>query len=905
MPLRFVEETPAGKPQAAKGGGGLRFVEEPTRPARRQAGGDSTASVRMIEKRKALAERGLDAPGEREKGRLAKWSDDFTASLPLPILDEINAGVRAGGNELWNQTYRRARGEAPVDSEAIYLGQMDADREIMQARRKRSPVTTAVAPLFGGGGAAKGAAGLLQGAPRAVQYLGRVGQAVGAGGLLGGAYGAAEAAPGQRAEGGTTGATVGALTGGLLEGVGVPLATKAVKSFAPAASALARKVTGRTGATRGERELARGLAADLATRGGLRSGADVAGRSTRELAGEEAMAAELIGREAENKLATLARRGGQTGETVSAKVAAREQARPQRIREVTQERLGVDPASAEGDLTEMVLAGEARAKPLFDEALGRGVAGNPQGVWNDELGGLATDPMVADAMKSAGLSAQRRGDAPEGLTYGPVDVPGDTDLTPYVEAGALRGDRGVTGGTPLLQFIGRSGGLKGPEVGDLLGLGADQWHIGKPFMNRLIGPRADKAHDIERMAEMAFDAGYFPERVGIGPPSPREFLDTLADEMAAGSAASPTARGNRFARNGESIQRREGSARPPEEAEYYGETLADDLPNPDDYGADVHAPPEREPALMEAPTAQAWDLTRRRLNELVDWRPSGPLDRVQATDAKVMAQRLTRALAGDESGQGAAIPGLRAALDAGGEPIRMREAYREFAGKVFGNAATFRKAFDRLKPGDQAGVRAAVANDIQKLFGSGKLKGGKFLTPDMRLNLTKVFGAEAAEGFAQNMQAQARLAASGNRIQPNSGSQTQRLTAADQELAGVSVQDVARIVSKAKLSPGAAVADVLTTFGDRALSMARSHELPVTVRDELGRILQMDAQQFGRFLDRYAAKGEARRAAQAAWARGRAIMAGGAGGLGARAGQEPEVEAYLEDDPSVYGASRR
>jgi hypothetical protein len=77
----------------------------------------------------------------------------------LPVAQLANAGARAAGNEIWNQTYRRATGQAPVDSQAVWDANIDSSAADEQARQKAHPVANFAGTLLGGlvGGApAKG-----------------------------------------------------------------------------------------------------------------------------------------------------------------------------------------------------------------------------------------------------------------------------------------------------------------------------------------------------------------------------------------------------------------------------------------------------------------------------------------------------------------------------------------------------------------------------------------------------------------------------------------------------------------------------------------------------------------------------------------------------------------------------
>ena len=793
---------------------------------------------------------------DRFVGGVGDALDAAQAETALPILDEINAGARAGGNSVAN-LFRKG---PKVDSQAIFRAQMDADREIRDARRRAHPVASTAGGILGGlaTGPGKAVAGtLLEGLPSAARYLAKTGAAIGQGAAVGGAYGLADAAPGERLKGAGEGALIGGTTGGLLEGLAAPIASRAVKAFAPLASAARRKITGNTEATAEELKAARQAVADMAERAGLKTSAHVEERATgtgkKDFAGQGGVGAEFIGNEGESALQDIVRRPGETGEAAAGAMYARQEAMPQQIQGAFEKDLGVSPAAARGDIEEVIRQGEERARGAFSEALDVPEGEIAPGVWSPELHRLSERPAVRDAMESAGISMRNRGYSDTGLTYGDVDVPGTGSLFEGQNGGGLalrpkgvgsKGTGRVVGGTSLLQRLGQLGGLRDNKAlgtfGEMIGMDADRWHVGKPYVHKLLNEK--HGLDVQDAAERLHDEGYFPERVDQGPPSPREFFDIVKQELGADG------RGARFAKDGTPIQRSEGTrGRPAEEADYYGETHPDDLPSPEQYTGG-EAPPQREPALMEAPTARAWDNVRRRLNELVDWTPSTPTARVQAGDYKDSAIAMRRALVGDDEGFVGAMPKLGKALEES-DYIRTREAFNKFGkGKVYGDSHSFANDWLRLKGADQDGARAGIANDIYEQFGAGRLKPKNFKSPNVRKNLDVAFRDQGgADGFLRKMEAQAKLAKSGAKFDPDTGSQTYKL---GQQAAqgGGGVVDMAAIALQAKANPIGA----LLSVGRKALAVARTQQTPVKVRDEIGRILLMDAKDFGKFLDEIA-----------------------------------------------------
>lgn len=85
------------------------------------------------------------------------------------------------------------------------------------------------------------------------------------------------------------------------------------------------------------------------------------------------------------------------------------------------------------------------------------------------------------------------------------------------KGGARASDRALFGRS-LLEFVSREGGMTDPG-GELMAMGADGWHRGRPGQRRLIRPPAEGSTDARYQADYviqrAVEAGYLPE--GAGP----------------------------------------------------------------------------------------------------------------------------------------------------------------------------------------------------------------------------------------------------------------------------------------------------------------------------------------------------------------------------------------------------
>lgn len=835
--------------EAADGYAALAFAKGGLKAGPSPAKKDYDTELAKARQRTALG-RKMDAGNPWFLGGEA--GAELTRAPALPLLDEVNAGLRAAGNDVWNATYRRAKGEQPVDSQAIALANMRADAEDAASREKAHPVATRVGGLLSGlvGGAGGGAEKLIVKGAGMLPRAAAIGKAAGVGAGYGGAYGLLEGQDwGERAANAKTGAASGAALGGFLEGVGAPLAQAGIglakDVVRGARKALAKPTTGPVVATPEELRAAALAATRLAQKKGLTSSA-VAAKAA-PYAGKDPMAAELIGPEGVTQLAATARRGGKTGDTVRARVRSRQLAAPERIQGDFKDILGVSPEAAAGDIEAMIEQGQAAASPLFKTAL----AGE-HGVWNPQLEALSQRPSVRKALEEARLDALDRGESWEGLHMGRVEVPhpGMGDLPPEFggQAVPLKPRRGPaeapSQGKTLNQFVAENGGLH-DAGGDLAAVGLDRWHVGRPYQRPLI---SEGGGGLDDMAVRAWERGYFPGREA--PPTDEELFHAMSDEL----RGRPT-----FAREADEAAAQRHLGREADEEAIYRGHAGEEPPEAGQYTGSPA--PEYEPAYQTAPRAATWDKVRKTLNELIekgpDGRPinTGEIGRRNQRYLRV-AGEVRDALAGREGRAGALPQEYGQALNVSGDYMSVRGAFDRVKGRLTnGTMREFGKVWSALKTdAEKNAARSALASDVMDLWGRGQLKGGKFALPGIQQKLELAFGKTEAAKFVQRMEAEAELAASGSRAAPYSGSPTMGLgeAAAEQNAAIMPMTDLQRIGGKLfGGKPFAAAGDALGTIGARTISYGRTQGMNEAMRDEYGRILQMEPAEFARFLRKW------------------------------------------------------
>jgi hypothetical protein len=759
--------------------------------------------------------------------KVGKINDALTGQPVLPVLDEIAGGLAAGGNELVNRVWRQPRGEKPVSSEAIYRANVDDFREEAEKKRRAAPVSSAIGGFLSGlpaapealgakalaaaPGAAEAAPGLLA---KAAGYGRNVAKGAGIGAAYGGAYGAADAEEGERLEGAGQGALLGGLTGGALETV-APVVTKGAKLGYGAAKDLLRAAKKPT--AEAEREAGTATARAILERKGLTAD-EAASRAAAYGDGLDPMAAELAGKDVEGLLAATARRPGATGDLAMARKLERQEGAPERVLKYARDDLGVNPATAQGDMDETVRLGRALADPEY-----AAMRANKSGIWNDQLQEISQRPNVRKAMASVEAMRASEGRAGQGLAYGTVDVPsspvgpddlsfaatGAPDSMPVPRGPAEAPTRGPSALTALRQ------------TGKGMSADLDQQGL-------RLGQRGGGA-ELNDMAIRLHEMGFTPR--------------VLDESEMASLLEGPQAR-SLFAQEADAgAQQRFEARRAAEEFNARGGDPSA-LPHPDDYG-DAGMAPERpltEPARQQAPTQESWDDILAAMDDLVERDQlsgkevrTGPTGRANRA-VGVETRDLRNALIGDEG----AAPELKAARAVSSDYMGLSGAYERAKGRLTkGTFGDLKKVFDSAKsPAEQDAMRGAIANDIYEMWQQGQVKAGRVKTPRVQGKLELMFGKKGAKAFVSRIEQEAQLAASASRIAPTGGSPTFGLLEGGAEAdraaitAGRWKRAGGKLLSK---NPLGALGEVASLPFD----YAKSAGLSQGARDRLGEILMM------------------------------------------------------------------
>lgn len=387
---------------------------------------DGGASEREIDS--YLASEGLSAETLRSSSKVKADAKKFVGSTPAQLrvfnqgatfgfADEINAGgaaLTAGANNALSKI-GLTKG-AGYNSRQAYDAVMEAEREANARFAQEHPVQNVALQIAGGimaPGAKGGAKFIGKG-----RNLGQASLRSGAVGAMTGAlYGAgtAEGGAANRAKGamtgGATGAVVGAATPGAIRGaqfVGRRLGAGAVEAGSRVVQGLgmtSREPTAQQVARASTR--ATEYVGDMARK----APAGALSANPMEAAGKPILAAEALGRPGVTQLAAVARRAGQTPDTLESNLTQRAAAMPERIQSRLQDLTGITPEAVDGDFIAHAQQLRAKASPLYDVAY---ASNAPQ---NATLDRLLVRPSMRKAMSRAAVIAEEEGRDPTALGF--------------------------------------------------------------------------------------------------------------------------------------------------------------------------------------------------------------------------------------------------------------------------------------------------------------------------------------------------------------------------------------------------------------------------------------------------------------------------------------------------------
>ena len=569
-----------------------------------------------------------------------------------------------------------------------------------------------------------------------------------------------------------------------------------------------------------------------------------------EAAGKPITAAEAIGRPGVTDLAVIGKRAGQTGDALESTLRQRQASLPARVLADMEEITGLTPELIYGDHAAHAASLRKQAAPLYEAWYQQPIPDDPR------LMSLLERPAVKSAFRKAGLLAQEEGRNPEELALTSMDTfkgfttgrAKPSTIDPKDLAALRSGKSGESQGPGLIEFMAKNGGLK-DFGGELRARDLDIWHKNRPFMNKLLRP--DGLGE-EAMAQKAFDAGYFPEKVAgrmdgadnMQPITAQELRDAVSAELAgkprfAREAVDPTKRARL-----DDLERRlldEGADPRNISAGDAGQVLGrrdDELARLEAFAyGDAPGMSPNEPVATTRPTMQTMDYIKRGLDDVLDGyrdKTTGKLVLDERGRAVLKTLNEFREIIAPTGSAG------RAAMDAGGDPIRLEQAF-EGAKQLMGNnipMRSFNVRFDKLTPAEKNAHIAGFVNNAFEAAQNGRIRLKDMQQPLYAQKLVKMLGPEKAQAFLAKIEQEASLARTGGRMMPNNGSPSMELLTANADQEGA-ISNLASAAGSAL--QGRPLQAALKIISSPVMGGYRAARMPLdrATRDEVGRLLQL------------------------------------------------------------------
>jgi len=253
-----------------------------------------------------------------------------------------------------------------------------------------------------------------------------------------------------------------------------------------------------------------------------------------------------------------------------------------------------------------------------------------------------------------------------------------------------------------------------------------------------------------------------------------------------------------------------------------------------------------EPFFVRRPTVQTHDYVKRGLDDLLETyrdKTTGRLVLDEKGRAILNTLNEYRGLVAPEGST------YRAALDAGGEPIRLEESFRNAQKLMKSNIPmrSFEVRYDKLTPSEQEAHIAGFVNDAFEAAQTGKLRLKDIQQPLYGQKLAKMLGPEKAQAFLGKIEQEASLARTGGRMMPNNGSPSMELLAANSDQEGA-IRDLASAAGSA--FQGKPLQAALKIIASPVMGGYRGARMPLdrATRDEVGRLLQLPPSELNKLL---------------------------------------------------------
>lgn len=255
------------------------------------------------------------------------------------------------------------------------------------------------------------------------------------------------------------------------------------------------------------------------------------------------------------------------------------------------------------------------------------------------------------------------------------------------------------------------------------------------------------------------------------------------------------------------------------------------------------------------PTMRTWDYIKRALDDELDQFRNPITRRLDNLGARGRAilDTLNRVRDGLTDPATPWGPNYAAALDAGGEPLRLESAFRE-ASKLMSNTvrmSDFERRISSFTPAQMEAIRTGIVADARTRAMSGRMRLRDMTTRAYEEKLMRIFGMDRGSQLIQRIRDEQFLLTHGRRMQPGIGSDTSETLLADREQQEAT-QTAGRALGHAVRGHG--VEAILTVLADPIAGMWRGAQLPMNraTRDALGELLMLPPSQLAQVLKQHA-----------------------------------------------------
>jgi hypothetical protein len=249
-----------------------------------------------------------------------------------------------------------------------------------------------------------------------------------------------------------------------------------------------------------------------------------------------------------------------------------------------------------------------------------------------------------------------------------------------------------------------------------------------------------------------------------------------------------------------------------------------------------------DPIISGVPTWRSWDAAKVGIDDMLNQYRDKTTGRLALDKRGDAINNVRKAMLKELDG---ANPAYGAARAQAGDYLSAQSAFERGQKTIMDPNVTvsqFHKTLAAASPAEREAIKGGVANKMFNLAQNGRLNPRDFNRPIVQQKLSILLGEGPANKLLANVKAEAEMAVNAQRMRPGNGSQTAELGAAmaDQDGSGGALGFGADIAHGAVRGRGIG-RSVIDAAGQRVilptLDAMRTRGMPVSVRDEAGRLL--------------------------------------------------------------------